>query len=245
MDRWDDRGKRRTAQRQRGIIGGDVTVNDGAVLAPGGMPGAAGTLTVNGNLALSSGSILFYNMVDTTGGGALNDVTNVHGNLTLDGTINVLDQGQTLGPGVYRVFNYDGTLTNNGLTIGSFTSDPTTATRPLTDFSVQTVVPGQVNLINTQGLSLTYWDGDAGPKNDNIIEGGNGTWRTAGPASTSNWTDPNGAVNVPWATGQFAIFTGAAGTVTVSSDQGPVQTSGMQFATSVYVVQGAPLNLVD
>ncbi|HVJ02212.1 MAG TPA: autotransporter-associated beta strand repeat-containing protein, partial [Sphingomonas sp.] len=167
------------------------------------------------------------------------------GNLVLDGTINLLDQGQSLSPGVYRIFNYAGALTDNGLTIGGFTTDGTTITGPLTGFSVQTVVPNQVNLINTTGLSLNYWDGSAlANKNNNIIEGGDGTWFNAGPDALSSWTDPAGAVNAPWADGQFAIFIGAPGVVTASNADGQIHAAGMQFGVDGYVLTGDPIELV-
>ncbi|WP_455153133.1 autotransporter-associated beta strand repeat-containing protein [Cupriavidus basilensis] len=235
-----------------GIVGGSVTIADGATLAPGAVPQTPATLTINGDLTLNPTSNLFYNMVQANvAGGQRNDLTVVGGNLVLDGVINVVDQGQTLGPGVYRVINYSGALTNNGLTLGSYMTAPATpqdtptVVAPLTNFSVQTSIPGQVNLINTSGLTLNYWDGDLGPKNNGVINGGSGTWRVAGPSSTFNWTDPNGAVNAPWANGEFAIFMATPGTVTVNSDQGAVVSRGMQFASDGYVINGDAITLQD
>jgi fibronectin-binding autotransporter adhesin len=177
-------------------------------------------------------------------GGPLNDLTVVHGNLTLNGgVINVVDQGQALGPGVYRIINYDGTLTGNGLTPGSFaTGDGSTPTRPLTGVFVQTSVPGQVNLVNASGLTLNYWDGDAGPKNNGVVNGGNGVWQSS--AGNDNWTTATGTPNAPFADGSFAIFTGAPGTVTVDASHGAIVVSGMQFAVNGYRVQGDPINLI-
>ncbi|WP_163317758.1 hypothetical protein, partial [Enterobacter hormaechei] len=43
---------------------------------------------------------------------------NVTGNMTLGGTLNVSDAGG-FGAGVYRLFDYGGTLTDNGLAIGA------------------------------------------------------------------------------------------------------------------------------
>src|SRR5690606_41587002 len=53
-------------------------------------------------------------------GGPLNDLINVGGDLTLDGTINVnTSVGGIMDVGVYRVINYAGSLTNNGLSLGT------------------------------------------------------------------------------------------------------------------------------
>ena len=234
-----------------GIVGGNVTIADGATLAPGAVPTTPATLTINGDLDLNPTSNLFYNMVQANvAGGQLNDLTNVNGNLVLDGVINVADQGQTLGAGVYRVINYSGALTDNGLTIGSYMTAPASpqdvpvTTAPLTGFSVQTSIPGQVNLVNTAGLNLNYWDGQAGPKNNSAINGGNGVWQASG--GNDNWTDPNGIVNASWADDSYAIFMGTPGTVTVDdTTAGPVAATGMQFASDGYVVTGGPITLRD
>src|SRR5690606_23394145 len=67
-----------------GIIGGNVDVRDGAILAPG---ESAGALTINGNLSLAGGSILAYEFGQANVvGGTLNDLVEVGGDLTLDGT---------------------------------------------------------------------------------------------------------------------------------------------------------------
>src|SRR3546814_5817156 len=66
------------------------------------------------------------------GGGSLNDLIEVGGDLTLGGTLNVETAvGGSFDPGIYRVINYGGTLTDNGLAIG---------TLPSPDFYVQTSV---------------------------------------------------------------------------------------------------------
>ncbi|WP_421591349.1 autotransporter outer membrane beta-barrel domain-containing protein [Shinella sp. M27] len=216
-----------------GTLGGDVTIADGAILAPGNSPG---TLTVNGNLSLASGATLDYQFGEAgLAGGALNDLVNVGGDLILDGTLNVsVSSGGTFGSGIYRVFNYDGTLTDNGLELG---------TMPFgSDTVVQTSVNHQVNLINTAGLDLNFWDGDAGPKNDGTINGGDGTWHVGG--ADDNWTETTGTINAPYQNGSFAVFAGASGTVTVDNSGGAVKVAGMQFATDGYVITGDALTLV-
>ena len=217
-----------------GTIGGSVNVLNGGILAPGNSPG---TLNINGDLTLAGGSVLNFEFGEANVvGGALNDLVNVGGNLTLDGTINVnVPTGGNFGGGLYRVFNYGGTLVDNGLALGSMP--------PGSNVTVQTSVAGQVNLINSDGLSLSFWDGTGGPKFNNVVNGGSGTWHLGG--ADNNWTGPDGSINAAYADGTFAIFAGAPGTVTVDNSGGAVTTTGMQFATGGYVVNGGPLTLVD
>ncbi|WP_309085982.1 autotransporter-associated beta strand repeat-containing protein [Chelativorans sp.] len=217
-----------------GRIGGDVTIADGATLTPGAADGTPGTLAIDGNLALSGGSILNYSFGQANvEGGTLNDFITVGGNLVLDGTLNVTETpGGTFGPGIYRIFSYNGTLTNNGLTVGAI---------PSSGYFVQTAIANQVNLVNTDGLVLNYWDGAAGRKFDSVIQGGDGVWQNS--AGNDNWADGTGMINAPYTDGSFAIFSGQAGTVTVDNDLGQVTASGMQFTTDGYVIEGGPLGL--
>ena len=217
-----------------GRIGGDVTVANGATLTPGGN-GGPGTLTINGNLNLGASSGLGYEFGQSnTVGGPLNDLTKVGGNLVLDGTINVAETaGGNFDPGVYRVISYGGTLTNNGLTVGTIPAGSVVA--------VQTSAPGQVNLVNSAGTTLNFWDGAAGPKNDSIVNGGNGTWQASG--GNDNWTDITGALNAGYSDGAFAIFSATPGTVSIDNSLGAVTASGMQFVTSGYTLNGDPLTL--
>ena len=184
-----------------GSIAGDVIVNDGATIAPGMSPG---TLTV-GSLSLSSGSILDYELGQAgVIGSGINDLIEINGDLTLDGTMNITDAGG-FGAGVYRLMNYGGSFTDNGLDLGALPTGFTT-----NDLFVQTAIVGQVNLINSAGVSLNFWDGAAGPTDDGIIQGGDGLW----VSNDRSWTNPDGSLNGNWNQG-FAIFGGAAGTVTV------------------------------
>ena len=64
------------------------------------------------------------------------------------------------------------------------------------------------------------------------MDGGTGTWNV----TNTNWTDQDGNVNDTWG-GEFAIFSGTAGTVTVEGSQ---TFTGMQFVTDGYeIVAGA------
>ncbi|SEN21035.1 fibronectin-binding autotransporter adhesin [Luteibacter sp. UNCMF331Sha3.1] len=212
-----------------GTIGGNVTVGDGATLSPG---QSAGTLTINGSLALGASAVLDYELGQAgTPGGALNDLTVVHGDLTLDGTLNVTaTPGGTFGAGVYRLFGYDGTLTDNGLSIGAV---------PTADVFVQTSLAHQVNLVNTDGLTLSFWDGP-GHANDGAIAGGTGTWRLA---DNDYWTEASGSLNAPYSNGSFAVFGGTGGKVTVDDGNGLATVSGMQFAADGYAVTGDAIAL--
>ena len=215
-----------------GRIGGDVTLANGATLAPG--SNGVGTLAINGNLSLGASSTLNFELGQAnTVGGPLNDLVTVGGNLTLDGTLNVaISPGGTFGPGTYRLFNYGGTLTDNGLALGAAPGGST--------LTVQTATAGQVNLLNSGGLTLNLWDG-TGPKFNNVVNGGSGISQNG--TGNDNWTTPAGDVNAPYADGAFAIFSGLPGTVTVDNSLGQVSASGMQFASSGYVVTGGPVAL--
>ncbi|MCA0014763.1 autotransporter-associated beta strand repeat-containing protein [Mesorhizobium sp. B292B1B] len=214
-----------------GTIGGSVTVADGGTLSPGDAGSVPGALTINGNLALGNSNLNVDFGQANIPGGAFNDLIDIGGNLTLDGTLNVTQSpGGTFGPGVYRIFNYGGSLADNGLNV----SDP--------NYFVQTAVDKQVNLVNSTGLTLSYWDGELGPHSNGAVNGGDGTWRATGD---QNWTDATGLFAAPFANASFAIFQGAAGMVTVDNTGGQVQATGMQFATDSYAVQGNSIVLVD
>ena len=204
-----------------GAISGPVTIGSGAILSPG--DGSAGTLTV-GSLNLNSGSILNYllgrpNVV----GNGINSLVQVNGNLTLAGALNITDVGG-FGEGVYRLFNYKGSLTNNGLAIGS-----TPAAFTPNQFSFQTSQTGQVNLVvSAGGFQVQFWNG-TNIVGDGMIHGGSGTWNN----ETTNWVNSAGLVPLPWRQG-FAVFGGAQGGKVTLGDN--VQFGGMQFTTNGYQI---------
>ncbi|NIJ37538.1 outer membrane autotransporter protein [Sphingopyxis panaciterrae] len=213
-----------------GTIGGDVTVE--GRLSSGNSPG---TLTIGGDLSLAASTRLDFEFGEANvPGGALNDLVVVGGNLILDGTIDVtVPTGGAFGIGVYRVFNYGGTLTDNGLDFGTLPAD--------SHVTLQTSIAGQVNLVNADIVRLSFWDGAVGPKNDGAINGGNGVWQAS--AGNDHWTDASGAVNAAYTDGAFAVFGGTAGTVTVDDALGAVSVAGMQFAADGYVIVGDGITL--
>lgn len=202
-----------------GSIAGPVSVANGATLAPG--ANGVGTITT-GNLTLAPNAILAFDL-GAPGVPGASDRIQVNGDLVLDGTLNATDAGG-FGIGVYRLIDYTGMLTDNGLAIGAFPA----GTNPGL-LAVQTAIGGQVNLVYGGAAAdpIQFWDG-TGPAGDGQIQGGSGSWTNAG----TNWTDANGTGIVAW-NGNFAVFQGAVGTVTVND---AITLTGMQFVTSDYTV---------
>jgi autotransporter-associated beta strand protein len=108
----------------RGQIDGPINVKDNARLAPGDntISGHVGSL-ITGGLELSSNSLLDFELNDPgVEGAGVNDFLTVNGDLTLDGVLNVIDDGN-FGPGAYRLIEFSGLLTDNGLDLGYVPDD--------------------------------------------------------------------------------------------------------------------------
>jgi hypothetical protein len=94
-----------------------------------------------GSLTIGGSSILRFDLA-TQGavGGAANDLLTVNGPLTLDGTL-VVTELPGFSNGTYRLFNYTGALTNNGLDLQTafLTAHPGS--------TINLGTAGQVNLI--------------------------------------------------------------------------------------------------
>ncbi|MRS14726.1 autotransporter outer membrane beta-barrel domain-containing protein [Enterobacteriaceae bacterium RIT691] len=236
-----------------GTLGGNVIMGDNATLQPGDI--GTGTLTIsNGkSLTLGKNTLSDFEFGESyRPGGNLNDLVDVAGDLTLGGTLNVSTAaGGSFGPGVYRIYNYGGSLHNDGqLTLGSLPAGTTDD-----HYYIQTNVDHEVNLVNDGGLYLQFWDGaeNTGTRNhgasgiegDGRVDGGDGSWSARGERGDNNWTTASGQGNAPWSQYAYAIFEGAAGTVTVTSDAGNVHFAGAQFASDGYVVTGDALHAVD
>src|SRR5690606_2529009 len=200
----------------RRATGGAAQVAEGATLARGAGPGPWG---IPGERGRGDDPVPAFELGEAdVVGGALNDRVEVGGDLTLDGTLNVTTPVGSFDAGVYRLFNYAGTLTDNGLEPGSLP--------PGANAFVQTAVAHQASLVNTAGAGLNFGDGAAGTANDGRVEGGDGVWRLSG----DDWTSAAGSLNGPYLNGAFAVFTGAAGTVTIDDADGAVTAAGLQFA---------------
>lgn len=214
-----------------GTIGKDVSVSGGGNLA--GRQGQV--LTIDGNLTLAADG----NMNVTLGkpeDASVAGLFKVGGDVTLGGKLNITDLGG-FAPGFYRLIDYTGTLTGNTMIVGDVPGGSSA-----TQMSIQTNVDQQVNLLNMSGVDLNFWDGGNMANHDNgSIDGGVGTWNKA----NTNWTDQDGTFHGSWADGQFAIFTGTAGTVTVDNSGGDIVVDGMQFAVDGYRVEGDAITLQD
>ncbi|MDI9853846.1 autotransporter-associated beta strand repeat-containing protein [Comamonas sp. 17RB] len=211
-----------------------VQVHGGATLAArGALTGAVqvadgGHLAVNTAHSVSLGSLTMAPNANldvdiSTQGNTPRAAITVNGDVSLDGKLNV-NQTAGFATGVYRLVNYAGTLSGNGLQIGTVTGGLAAS-----DLDLQTAVGSQVNLV-VGGSNVLFWNGTQ-TTSDGTIQGGSGTWDAAG----SNWTTLNGADSHNWAD-KFAVFQGTAGTVTVN---GNLSVNGMQFLTNGYSIIGA------
>jgi autotransporter-associated beta strand protein len=214
-----------------GSIAGIVEVANAGVLSAGvGGNGQVGQLTI-GTLLLNEQSSLVFDLGDNyVLGGPLNDTVAVT-NLRLGGRLTVRESaGGSFGLGVYNLFTYQGALLAGSTNVqvqtlpGAFTG------------LVQTLVPGQVNLIVTApGTFVQYWDG-ADATGNGAVNGGTGTWSANG----SNWTGlPDSQLNTNWFNNSVAVFGGTAGTVTLAQ---LFAAQGLQFVTDGYTLTGGILD---
>ncbi|MEP3421787.1 MAG: autotransporter domain-containing protein [Erythrobacter sp.] len=202
-----------------GTISEAVTIAGNSTITPAGA-GVAGTLTT-GDLTLSDTSILAFDL-GSPEDASTSDLIEVNGDLTLDGLLNASNIGD-FGIGVYRLINYTGGLTDNGLTVNSLPTGFSTD-----QGAIQTSVGGQVNLIVSRAIpDIQFWDG-SDSAGDDTIDGGSGSWNL----TDTNWTDANGAFNADW-NDLFAVFAGASGTVTVDD---AITFTGLQFITDGYEI---------
>ncbi|HEY0332339.1 MAG TPA: autotransporter-associated beta strand repeat-containing protein [Stenotrophomonas sp.] len=216
-----------------GTLTGDLQLAAGAHLAPG---ASVGTLTIGGDASFAQGSVLDFDFGPAADAG-VGDGARVGGNLTFAGTgasLNIADAG-AMRPGVYRLFDYGGTLSASGSGI-SINSQPA----GMTFFIQNLTTDKQINLLNTTGAMLNFWNAN-GLADANGLGGGDGTWTNA----TAVWANADGSLTAPMQPQPgFGIFGGDAGTVTIAPTAGPVSATGLQFLSDGYSLQGDPLTLV-
>ncbi|KRE07143.1 hypothetical protein ASE63_23135 [Bosea sp. Root381] len=229
-----------------GTVTGSGRIERNVAIADGGrLVGQYDRTLTMGSLTLQNNSDI-YILVDAPSSSAFFEV---EGHLTLDGRLTIDDgAGVNFGQGVYRLFNYGGTLTDNGLEVVGVPDD---SRYGIGDIAIQTAIANQVNIVvgadpdpgpgpgPDPRPAIQFWDG-AGTISDGAIAGGSGIWRN-GP---TNWTTANGEANHGWG-GRFAVFQAAPGVVTVSGADGAVSVGGMQFAVDGYRIEGDAITLAD
>lgn len=215
-----------------GRLGGNGTVGDVTVGGGGHLIGTPGEFLRMSSLALDPGAIIDARL----GNLATPQLFQVEGDLTLDGTINIAGTGP-IGAGVYRLINFGGSLTNNGLTIGTL---PTGQERSL--ISISTTIPWAVDLVSeVGGMPMQFWDGSDPTRFANgAIDGGPGVWRR----DIAGWTDRTGKINQTSVGTGFSVFDRRGGQVVIDAgNAGAIQTGGMQFAVTGYTLSGSGLRL--
>lgn len=202
-----------------GTHNGALTVANGGILAIGNaeVAGSTSTLTVAGSLVLNNTASLRFDL------GTNKDLLQANGALTLDGIVTVT-KGAGFGAGTYKLIDYTGALTDNGLQIATIVGYDLTLALDTANTDVN---------LNVTAINGQYWDG-GDTAADSLVDGGNGIWTNAG----SNWTSADGSANTSWtaAPDKVAFFEGAVGgTVQV---QDTVAVSGLQFGKDYTLAAG-------
>jgi len=153
-----------------GEFGNGVTLQYGGATTPGNGMGAAGTLTVRGNLTQVDAAANCFDLSDDpTGSVKANDRLHVIGNLHLSGTntIFIKPLNGSLAPGTYTLITYTGTLTGGleNLKLAGLPGVPASLANP----------PGAITLVipQTRAPASIVWTGNQG-----------GAWDLA---QTMNW----------------------------------------------------------
>jgi polygalacturonase len=227
-----------------GLLRGPVTVN--GTLAPG---SSAGTLAISNSLIASG--ILQYEL------GTISDLTVVRSNLTLSGTLNVTDAGGFTNNS-YTLLTYGGTLTYNGVNIGSGPAGYS--------YLIDTGTVGQVKLAVLtifEGWQLQYFgctncpqatgnadsDGDGQSNTNEFLAGTNPTNSASalqiisespqGNSVVITWTTAGGRTN----TVQFSPGDSGNYTTNFTDLSSPIIISGSGGVTTNYVDTDGATNL--
>lgn len=204
-----------TVNVTRGVLGGKGAIANGVTFAAanGTLRGKAGDLLTIGSLVLGD-----QTTVDVTlGAPSAAALFKINGAFTLDGRLAVTGgAGFTLGQ--YRLFDYTGALTNNGLVIQTLPSGFNPG-----DWTIDLGTVGQVNLNVIQAAGEQFWDGaNLTPGSVANGRGGSGVWN----AANTNWTNAAGTINAPWASMKAVFAPAGASTVTV---EGAQTVTGLRF----------------
>lgn len=195
---------------------GSTTVASGGVLAPG---NGLGHLRVAGNLDLASGAILDYDLGakgTSSAAAGTSDHIQVDGNLRLDGTLALRDVEGTAGIGYYRLLSYGGSLSGQGLKVGTLP---------------QTLASDEVRVVSDAAGHIDLRVGRIGSNLLQTWAGGNGIWN----AGNSNWVNDGGTWPQTWA-GNNAVFMTTGGAKV--SVQGIQPFTSLQFVADGYHLNG-------
>lgn len=212
-------------------VGGFGTVDKDLIVIGGTVsPGMSqiGTLTVNGTFGVQNGQVAI-----DLGAPGTNDKIVVGQDAAFDNAVvDVTDIGG-MGAGVYRFLTFNGDLLFNGLTLGSTPVGQQLALRYVEDDKA-------FDIVDSTNTTLNYWNAD-GLASGTHAGGGSGTWSSTASVFSDAEGSATGAMSPQPG---FAVFGGAAGTVTVDNSAGNVSARGMQFLSSGYRMTGDTLTLV-
>ncbi|OZI42565.1 hypothetical protein CEK29_12535 [Bordetella genomosp. 5] len=212
-----------------GVTSSDVRVQAGAQLTGSGVVGSAtleagGTLqlgtssglSVTRDLSVASGATVAYTLgqAPTTLRPDLGTApTVVGGNVTLNGTFDLLNPANHTGLGYYRVLRYDGTRTG---TLQMGTIAPGLSGPASLIYDVPNVIDLRIGVGGAE--TLQQWAGGT-------------TWSTTG----TNWFNDGGTIPIDWQGNHAAFTTAGGGNVAVAGTQ---SFAGLQFTTSGYTLGG-------
>jgi fibronectin-binding autotransporter adhesin len=232
------------------IAGGTVTLNAGAILAPGNnaTTGNVGTLNLP-NIVLSGSETAYFDLsgTTTTAGNGANDLVHVAGNLTLGGTtsvyVNLINGTSLVSGGTYNLFSYTGSALGAAASSALSLADPGVLSGRQS-YHFDTSHAGDVNL-----------DITGGPANLNWVGSNAASWDNSG--GTANWFNTGTSQSDRFYAGDFVNFTSSrSGTVSINAavQPGSVAVSGnytfsgtgkITGATSLTVQSGGTLVLAN
>jgi autotransporter-associated beta strand protein len=209
------------------VTNSNVTLNSGAILAPGNntTTGSIGTLNLS-NLSLGGNGTAYFDLTTTTTpGSGVNDLVAVTGNLTLTGTtaISISTGGASLANGYYTLFTYTGSALTASQS-SQFSLGTPGAINPRQRYQFDTSDAGSVLLDITGNPATSNWNAASGS-----------AWTTS--TASTNWFNTGTSLSDFFANGDNVNFTSSKTGVVSIVDlvaPGPVTVSGpgYTFASS-------------
>lgn len=218
------------------FLNNNISVNSGA-----GTVTNTGTLyteratTITGNYSQGSATLI-VGVTNSSTYGALSvsgAATLTNGSIVMEAARTTLAGSPTLAGGTYTIVSAATTGTDyTGVSVTAPGFDGTVAS--------SSTISGTLSrlLVTLTPTTRLYWDGDTvGNAGNATVDGGSGTWSSAG----TNWTKSDGSNNGILSGATITpYFQGTAGVVSVS---GTVASAGMSFATDGYQLTGGTIRL--